>query len=697
MKSEGSARTLGERARLSLERRLDREPTRAELIESNAHLQLLLSSVAQAVWETDADGTVVVDSPSWRAYTGQSRTEWLGDGWADAIHPDDRAYALGLWREAVRTRSVVNAEFRLRHATSGWRWTNVRAAPVFAADGTLVKWVGLNIDIDARKQAEAERRAAEDRQALLLRLSDELRSLDDADALQRTACRLLGEHLRADGVHYGEVRAEDGVVVVGPGYDGDGARSLTGTYPFDSFRDTPRLLEGRTIAVGDVATSADLSETARRTCRALQIASFVTAPLVLDGKLAWTLSVLSRTPRAWTKDEVSLVREAGERTWAEVERARAQSALAQANRRKDEFLATLAHELRNPLAPIRNGLQIARLSSRNDVTLQRIVEMMDRQLAHLARLVDDLLDIARISAGKIALQRKAVDLVDVIARSIESVRTLIDEHGHALEVEAPAGAVIVDGDPQRLAQVFTNLLSNAAKYTERGGRVQVRVEATPDEAVVQVIDTGIGIPPEELQQVFDLFSQVRLHHVRAEGGLGIGLALVRRLVEMHGGSVAAHSEGPGRGSTLTVRLPRVQVEPTVARAGPVAEPPPAVRGCRVVVADDNVDAAESLGVLLRLEGHAVTVVHDGEAAVAAARDRRPDAVILDLGMPGVDGLEAARRIRALPECVATRLIALTGWGQDADRERTRAAGFDHHLVKPADPALVAELLGTRGD
>jgi signal transduction histidine kinase/ActR/RegA family two-component response regulator len=558
-----------------------------------------------------------------------------------------------------------------------------------------------SISVTMPAQDVAGRRASETGQAsrkhetFLLRFADAIRSCEDSDELQRTACRLLGEHLGVDRVHYGEIRADERIAIVGPDYCTPGTRSLTGRYPLETFGSTPRLSSGRVAVVDDVAGPSDLGETTRRTCRALGIAAFIIAPLLRDGRLVWTLSVHSATPRTWTPDEVALVREAGERTWADVQRARAQAELALANRRKDEFLATLAHELRNPLAPIRNGLQITRLSTRNDETLQRVVAMMDRQLTHLVKLVDDLLDVARIGAGKIVLERRPVDVAEVLARSVERARALLDERDHTLDVEVPAGSVMVDADAERLAQVFTNLLSNAAKYTERGGRVSVRLEVADEAAVVHVADTGIGIAPEDLSHVFDLFSQARAPGGVAEGGLGIGLALVRKLVEIHGGSVTAQSDGWGRGCTMSVRLPLLRVESGSEGPSQVAPLAPATAGRTVVVADDNVDAADSLGMLLRFDGHDVTIVHDGEAAVAAVQERRPDVVVLDLGMPGLDGLEAAKRIRAMPGGQDVKLIALTGWGQDSDRVRTREAGFDHHLVKPADPAEVAALLHGR--
>jgi PAS domain S-box-containing protein len=675
----------------------DREHTPDELAGSIAHLQLLLASVAKAVWEMDRDGMAVVDSPSWRACTGQSLEEWLGEGWADAIHPDDRSGVLAHWRDSVRRRTPVDAECRLRSAGSGWRWTNVRAAPLYDADGSVRKWVGLNIDVEERRRAEVELRASRGREAFLLRFSDTMRALDDPEEIQRLACRLLARHLRADRVHYAEIREDQGIAIFGPDYHRDPAPSLTGRYPLERFGSAPRLRSGKVVVIDDVANATDLDDVARRACQSLEIGSCIIAPLLRDGRLVWTLNVHCTRPRAWTPAEIALVRDAGERSWADVERTRARTELAQANQRKDVFLATLAHELRSPLAPIRNGLHIARLAGRNDETLQRAVAMMDRQVGHLVRLVDDLLDIARIGAGKIALERETVDVVEVVARSIESSRALLDEHGHALDMNAPASPVLVEGDSERLAQVFTNLLSNAAKYTERGGLVSVRVEASDDEAVVHVSDTGIGMPAEALQQVFDLYSQIGMHQGRAAGGLGIGLALVRKLIELHGGTVTARSEGVGCGSTFSVQLPRLRAAPVADRPAPaMPQARGAARRCKVVVADDNVDAAESLGALLRFEGHDVIVVHDGEAAVAAVREHRAEAAILDLGMPGGGGLDAARRIRALPDGRDVHLIALTGWGQDTDREQTRAAGFDHHLVKPADPADVAARLRRPG-
>jgi PAS domain S-box-containing protein len=368
-------------------------------------------------------------------------------------------------------------------------------------------------------------------------------------------------------------------------------------------------------------------------------------------------------------------------------------ALREADRNKDEFLATLAHELRNPLAPLANGLHLVRLAGADNPRLQRTVEIMDRQLGHVVRLVDDLLDVARISMGKIELQRERVGLSEVIALAIEGMQAPLQQREQVLEVMPSRAELYVEGDRLRLTQVFSNLLSNALKYTQPGGRIQVRIDADGDQAAVSVSDTGIGIPGWALPHVFDLFSQVRIHQEQSEGGLGLGLSLVRSLVALHGGTVSAASEGPGRGSTFTVRLPRVDGQwPSIHDSGHGDFAAPQPSGLHVLVADDNQDAAITLASLLEFEGHHVQVAFDGEQAVASAQAQPPDVAFLDLGMPHMDGVEAARRLRGLERDRHMLIVALTGWGQDKDRDRTRAAGFDAHLVKPPRLADLVDLM-----
>ena len=366
--------------------------------------------------------------------------------------------------------------------------------------------------------------------------------------------------------------------------------------------------------------------------------------------------------------------------------------LEEADRRKDEFLATLAHELRNPLAPIRNSVELLRLAGGNLPMGQRLAEVMGRQVSHMVRLVDDLMEISRITRGKIELRRSRVELATIIATAVETSRPLIEAGRHDLDVVLPPEETWLDADATRLAQVFSNLLNNASKYTDEGGRITLVVERAGDEVEVRVRDSGIGIPAALLPRVFDMFTQGTSATARASGGLGIGLTLVRGLVEMHGGSVTAQSDGPGKGSVFTVRLPQ-----SVAGAqayAPRGDDPSVRMGAppRILVVDDNQDSADSLGALLEMLGATVAVAHDGEAALEALDIQRPHIVFLDIGMPRMDGYEVARRIRERPGGHDTYLVALTGWGQQKDRLESEAAGFDRHMVKPADIGTLESLL-----
>ncbi len=368
----------------------------------------------------------------------------------------------------------------------------------------------------------------------------------------------------------------------------------------------------------------------------------------------------------------------------------------EADRRKDEFLAILAHELRNPLAPIRNSLHILRLGARNDPTAERVTEMMERQVNHMVRLVDDLMEVSRITRGKIELRKEPVEVAAVVRSAVETSRPLIEAAGHQLTVAVPPEPLTLEGDPVRLAQVFANLLNNAAKYTEDGGRICLTVRREGGDAIaVSVRDTGIGISADMLPRVFELFTQVDRSTRRAQGGLGIGLTLVKSLVEMHGGSVEARSDGRGKGSEFVVRLPLAAAPRRAGAPAPEEEGPSAVLVLRrVLVVDDNRDAAESLAMLLKLLGSEVHVAYDGPGALEALRTYRPSVVLLDIGMPGMDGHEVARRIRRQPELQDVTLIALTGWGQEEDRRRSQEAGFDYHLIKPVDVGALETLLSS---
>ncbi len=375
------------------------------------------------------------------------------------------------------------------------------------------------------------------------------------------------------------------------------------------------------------------------------------------------------------------------------ERARAEQALKEADRHKDEFLAMLAHELRNPLAPILSAVQLMRMKPVADPQLSWSRDVIERQLSHLTRLVDDLLDVARITRGKINLSREPIELPTLIARAVEIVQPLIQERGHQLTTEIPDGTLRVDADPLRLTQALGNVLGNAAKYTERGGRISLGVRRQGAEVEIRVRDNGVGIPAEVLPRIFDLFTQLDRHSHHPHSGLGIGLALVRRLLQMHGGTISAHSEGAGLGSEFVIRLPLLLEATQSTNGGPSAateEPAPVRR--RILVADDNVDALQTLATVLELGGHEVFSAANGSLALESAERHLPEVALLDIGMPLLDGYEVARRIRAQAWGKRITLVALTGWGQDSDRRRSREAGFDSHLVKPLDLAKLTELL-----
>jgi signal transduction histidine kinase len=433
-------------------------------------------------------------------------------------------------------------------------------------------------------------------------------------------------------------------------------------------------------------------------------------PAVLRSKVA-VFAELHRKGRALEAANKLLLNEVAERRNAEEmlgelnrtldnrvrertsELQQSEARLREASRRKDEFLATLAHELRNPLAPVRNAVELLKRQATEPERVGWATELIDRQVTQFSRLIDDLMDVSRITQGRIELRREVLTLGDVLSDAVETVRPHVEAARHELAVLLPDQQLAVNADRTRLAQAFVNLLHNAAKYTDPGGRIELGVVVEKGDAIVTIRDTGIGIPPDRLESVFEMFSQVESAISRSRGGLGIGLSLTQRLVQMHGGSVKAYSEGPGKGSRFHVQLPLVQPVNDAQPAQPEAqEPQHNARSLKILIADDNVDAADTLAALLQVMGHNVQAVHDGEAAVAAAAQFAPQVVVLDIGMPRMNGYEACRRIRAQPHDKPPMVVALTGWGQEQDLERSQAAGFDWHLVKPIEAEALEKLL-----
>ncbi|MEJ7594746.1 MAG: ATP-binding protein [Planctomycetaceae bacterium] len=433
-----------------------------------------------------------------------------------------------------------------------------------------------------------------------------------------------------------------------------------------------------------------------RIMRELGLKSYIGVPLKVRGKTLGVITfVNAESGHQYDETDLAVAEDLASRAAIAIENAQLYRELRQADQRKDEFLATLAHELRNPLAPIRNGLQVLKLAGGGGEMVNEARTMMERQLSQMVRLVDDLLDVSRITRNKLNLKKERITLASVVHSAVETSRPLMEQSGHTFSLTLPPTPVYLDADLTRLAQVFSNLLNNSAKYTMLGGRIALIGEVVQGEVFVRVRDNGLGIPADALPRIFEMFSQVDRNMERAQGGLGIGLTLVRRLVEMHEGTVEAHSEGAGRGSEFVVRLPllkelsqpsSVSASDQGATAGPKR---------KILVVDDNHDSAMSLGMMLKLMGNEIQTAHDGLAAVEAANQFRPDMILLDIGLPKLNGYDACRRIREQSWSEGTVIVALTGWGQDDDRRRSREAGFNHHLVKPVEINALQQLLAER--
>jgi signal transduction histidine kinase/ActR/RegA family two-component response regulator len=427
-------------------------------------------------------------------------------------------------------------------------------------------------------------------------------------------------------------------------------------------------------------------------------------PIVnLAGEVMGALSVHWDEPRVPTEREIRLAEICANKAAMFIERHRDLAlrkeqalALKEADRRKDEFLATLAHELRNPLAPVRQAADVLRLPGATDAQKRHSLDVIERQVGNMALLLDDLLEVSRITRGMLALRKRGVELHAVIDAALEAAQPLIVERRHTVTLDLPPEKLWFDADELRLAQIITNLLTNAAKYTDEGGAIRIAASRQGEDIVIRVTDSGIGIEQEALRDIFQMFTRVKAASARPASGLGIGLALAKGLVELHGGSIEARSDGAGKGSEFTVRLPLGKFSAQPEETAPAATAG-AVAARRILIADDNRDAAESLGTLLELLGHEIAVTFDGEAALTKFAEFQPDVALLDLGMPGLSGTELARAIRRRPDGRKAILIAVTGWGQERDKQLALDAGFNHHLTKPIDPRQLAQLLAAESE
>ncbi len=641
-------------------RELQRANERLRESEERLHLSQQVAHIGTFDWNIETGvniWTPELEAMHGLAPGGFSNTQ---TAWENLLHPDDREAALRCVALALRTGQPGEGEWRVVWPNGAVHWIAARFQAFKNEAGQPVRLAGVNVDITERRQAEKKLRDSE------LRFRRFMEQLPGLAWIKDRAGRYV--------------------------YANDAAERAFGIRVTELLGRTDReLFPPETAARFEEHDQRALdSEAGIQTIEALRHP---------DGTVHHSL--VSKFPIAGREGEDIVV---GGVAIDITERKQYEDALADADRRKNEFLAMLAHELRNPLAPIRNALEIMRRvagsESSSPHSIDAAVAMMERQVGHMVRLVDDLLDVGRISRGKIELRRERVELASIVHHAVEAARPLCESMGHELTVTLPTEPIYLSADPIRLAQVVGNLLNNACKFTGNGGHIGLTVERAggenaPAETVIRVRDDGIGIAADQLPRIFDLFTQVEGARVRSAAGLGIGLTLARNLVELHGGTIEAHSDGLGQGSEFVVRLP-ILMEAFRTPTEPGETGVAAVPSRRILVVDDNRDAAESLATLLQLNGHETRTVYDGVAAVEAAARFEPDVVLLDIGLPRLDGYEAGRRIRAQHRDKRLTLVALTGRGLGEDRRRSDEAGFDAHMVKPVEPDALMRMLSELG-
>ncbi|WP_246173447.1 PAS domain-containing hybrid sensor histidine kinase/response regulator [Limnoglobus roseus] len=676
----------------------DRVRAEAMLREKDTRLKLMLDTASDyAVVISDTEGVVLDWLGGAEAITGYAASDVVGKPADVFFTPEDRAAGVPK-REMATAASAGRAEDK--------RWHQKKGGEQFFADGVMV---ALHEDGTLRgfgkvfRDATARKRADDAVQFMATATASLAELVDYQSTLGRIAN--MATDVFADWCVV-DILDQDGVrkrltVTAPESKEIRAARTADAAFAPD---DATAGVVPHVLKTGQAEVVPELSaldpETAPQgkerldRLKEMGVRSYLSVPLLSRGQVLGSITFLATsTRRRLGSEELRVAQTLAERVTVSIENAQLYRALQEQDRRKDEFLATLAHELRNPLAPVRNGVQILRAAVPPEPRLSRTLGMMERQLGQMVHLVDDLMDVSRVSSGKVALRRESLPLRAVVDAAVEISRQLIEAASHKLVVNLPEEPIILDGDQTRLVQVLANLLNNAAKYTPHGGQISLSAQAEGEEAVIRVLDTGVGIPPDMLPKVFDMFTQVGTSLERSQGGLGIGLTLVRRLVEMHGGRVTVESPGTGKGSTFTVHLPLATRSPKASEiAGGDPGPEKSKASLDILVVDDNRDSAESLGMLLEIGGHTVKTAHDGPEALQILARFRPQLILLDLGLPGMSGYEIARRIRHSIELRGVRLVALTGWGQEEDRKRTKEAGFDHHLVKPADPVEVKKIV-----
>ena len=683
---------------------LQRQRAEQILEQSEERFRGFADAAPAILWVTEPDGSCSFISQGWYEFTGQGEDEGLGYGWLDAMHPDDREEATKHFLSANERNEAFSIEYRLRRADGVYRWVIDAARPRFSRSGQFLGYAGNVLDITDRKQSEeamANLLAMEkQRAALLAQVANASKSMNAALSMDSIA-RILTEEARSMlGAH----QAVTSLTV-----PDNRPRALNMMSLSDKYAGERTYLEKSDISRIGIEVS-HTNRPMRMTRQELEnhpvwkefgkhakdhplMRGWLAVPLIgHGGKNLGLVQLMDKAQGEFTEEDEAILVQLAAIASAGIENARLYEQVREQDRRKDEFLATLAHELRNPLAPIRTGLAVLKLAPSIDTTV-KTREIMERQVEHMVRLIDDLLDVSRITRGKVQLKKERIDVRAILDTALEVSRPFIEESRHRLFISTPEEALLLDADPTRMAQVVSNLMNNAAKYTPEGGRIELSAERDNSDVIIRVRDNGVGLTSEALPKVFELFSQVGKTLDRSKGGLGIGLALVKQLVEMHGGQVAAESPGLGQGSTFVVRLPLAATQVINGRQVPGEENTSSLSvPRRILVVDDNVDGAETIAMLLTLFGHTVKTVHNGPDALEAAHSFQPGVMFLDIGLPGMSGYEVAQQLRSDSNMNGLILVALTGWGSEEDRQRAQSVGFDYHLTKPVGMEKLQSLL-----
>lgn len=681
----------------------ERRRVEATLLETQRRLRFVMDSAPQKLFTADPSGKLTYVNSQCYKYAGIGQERVEGWAWFKLIHPDDLQLSIDTWRLCIETGMEFELEHRFRRHDGVYHWHLTRALPMRDANGQITIWVGSNTDIHEVKTAEVilgdrllheqQNTARLTEVAIASRAVNSLLSAEHiANILAEEARRILRTHQAVVSLTIGTGAAQE-------------INAVSLSHKYAKFR-------GYKAQPADNGIYAEV----RRTNRSMRLTQkeleqhpnwkalgeynhehppmrgWLAVPLV--DHVGDNLGIIHATEKEigdFTEEDEAILNQLAAMASVSIQKARLYESLREQDKRKDEFLATLAHELRNPLAPLRTGLDLLSVSVDEEQS-NRVRHMMRRQLTHMVHLVDDLMDVSRVSGGKVELKYERINLRTIMESALEVTEPTIKAARQQLRLQLPEAPLYVRGDSTRLTQVVSNLLNNATKYTLPSGTIRVFVEREGDDVLVRISDTGVGIAQEMLSKVFDLFTQVDPSIDRTQGGLGIGLSLVQKLVDLHGGKVWAESPGLGQGSTFIVRLPLLEEENEKQVTSESGSQQAAIEGKRLLIVDDNVDAAEALAMLLRFFGHTVKTAHSGLEGVDAAKSFLPDAAILDLGLPGLDGYEVAIALRNDSKLKGTVLVALTGWGNQEDRRRSQAAGFDAHLVKPVDAATVLKTL-----